>query len=136
MPQKRFKNWKAPKIVHGKPTKYNWLVLYPEGLKLGKNTDIGSFSLIVAKYGVEIGEEVQIGSHCSIYSFSTIDNKKGKVVLKRNCKIGTHSSVMPGVTIGENTIVGAHSFVNKSLPANVVAVGCPAKVIKKQGTSD
>lgn len=131
MSQKRFKNWKAPKIIHGKPTTYNWLVLYPEGLKLGKNTDIGSYSLIVAKYGVEIGEDVQIGSHCSLYSFSTIDNKKGKIVLKKNCKIGTHSSIMPGVTIGENTIVGAHSFVNKSLPANVVAVGCPAKIIKK-----
>lgn len=131
MTNKRFKNWKAPKIIHGKPNKYNWLVLYPEGFKLGKNTDIGSYSLIVAKYGVEIGEDVQIGSHCAIYSFSTIDDKKGKVTLKRNCKLGTHSSVMPGVTIGENTIVGAHSFVNKSLPANVVAVGCPVKIIKK-----
>lgn len=130
MSQKRFQNWKKPKITHGKPTKYNWLVLYPEGLKLGKNTDIGAYTLIAAKYGVEIGENVQIGSHCSLYSFSTIDNKKGKVVLKKNCKIGTHCSVMPGVTIGENTIVGAHSFVNKSLPSNVVAVGCPAKVIK------
>ena len=52
-------------------------------------------------------------------------------MLKKNCKIGTHSSVMPGVTIGENTIVGAHSFVNKNLPANVIAVGCPVKILRK-----
>ncbi|OGF64186.1 acetyltransferase [Candidatus Giovannonibacteria bacterium RIFCSPHIGHO2_01_FULL_45_24] len=127
----RFKNWKAPKIVHGKPTKYNWNVLYPEGLKLGKNTDIGAYTLIVAKHGVEIEDEVQIGSHCSLYSYSTIDNKKGKIVLKKNCRIGTHSSVMPGVTIGENTIVGAHSFVNKNLPSNVIAAGVPARVLRK-----
>ena len=131
MTTKRFKNWKKPKIIHGQPTRYNWIVLYPEGLKLGKYTDIGAYTLIVAKYGVEIEEGVEIGSHCSIYSYSTIDDKIGRVVLKKNCKIGTHSSIMPGVTIGENTIVGAHSFVNKSLPSNVVAVGCPAKIIKR-----
>ena len=64
----RFLKWTPPKIKHGKPTKWNWLVLYPEGLRISKNTDIGAYTLIVAKYGVEIGEEVQIGSHCSIYS--------------------------------------------------------------------
>ena len=131
MAEKRFKKWQAPKIEHGKPTKWNWIVLYPDGLKLGKNTDIGAYTLIVAKYGVDIEEGVQIGSHCSLYSFSTIDDKQGKIMLKKNCKIGTHSSVMPGVTIGENTIVGAHSFVNKNLPANVIAVGCPVKILRK-----
>lgn len=128
--ENRFKNWKAPKILHGKPTKYNWLVLRPEGLKLGKNTDIGAYTLIAAHYGVEIGDEVQVGSHCSLYSYSTIDNKQGKITLKKNCRIGTHSSIMPGVTVGENTIVGAHSFVNKSLPPNVVAAGCPVRILK------
>jgi len=129
--KKRFKNWKAPKILHGKPTKYNWLVLRPEGLKLGKNTDIGAYTLIAAHYGVEIGDDVQVGSHCSLYSYSTIDNKQGKITLKKNCRVGTHSSIMPGVTIGENTIVGAHSFVNKDLPPNVIAAGTPVKILRK-----
>jgi len=74
---------------------------------------------------------VQIGSHCAIYSISTIDNKEGTVILKKNCKIGSHSVIMPGVTVGENSIVGAFSFVNTDIPANVVAAGIPAKVIKK-----
>jgi len=73
---------------------------------------------------------VQIGSHCSIYSVSTIDGKEGKVVLKKNCKIGIHSVIMPGVTIGENVVVGAMSFVNQDIPDNCVAAGVPAKVIK------
>ena len=77
-----------------------------------------------------IEDDVQIGSHCSIYSISTIDGKQGKVTLKKNCKIGSHSVVMPGVTIGENAIVGACSFVNKDIPPNVVAFGVPAKVIR------
>jgi len=74
---------------------------------------------------------VQIGSHCSIYSISTIDNKEGQVRLKKNCKIGSHSVIMPGVTIGENAVIGAFSFVNQDIPANAVAVGVPAKVIRE-----
>ncbi|MEK7124529.1 MAG: acyltransferase [Patescibacteria group bacterium] len=127
--ENRFKNWKKPVIKEMKPTKYGWLVRHAENFKLGKKTDIGAFTFIAANYGVIIEDLVQVGSHCSIYSISTIDDKKGKVVLKKNCRIGTHSVVMPGVTIGENSIIGAFSFVNKSIPANVVAYGIPAKVI-------
>ena len=78
-----------------------------------------------------IEDYVEIGSHCSIYSVSTIDNKKGRVILKKNCKIGSHSVVMPGVTVGENSIVGAFSFVNKNIPDNVIAYGIPARVVKR-----
>ena len=126
----RFKNWQYPEIEEGKPTKYNWVVQHKDALQLGEKTDIGAFTYINAKYGVTIEENVQIGSHCSIYSVSTIDDKAGPVLLRKNCKIGTHSVVMPGVTIGENAVIGAMSFVNQNVPANSVAVGIPAKVIK------
>ena len=125
----RFKDWQPPKIEHGKLTQWNWVVYCPENFKLGKKTDIGVFTAIFAHYGVTIEDEVQIGSHCTLYSASTIDEKEGPVVLKRNCRIGSHSIVMPGVTIGENTIVGAQSFVNKDLPANEVWAGSPARFI-------
>ena len=129
---KRFKNWQPPIFDERNLTKWNWMCQYHENLKIGKYVDIGAFTYINAKYGVEIEDNVQIGSHCSIYSHSTIDNKKGKVVIKKNAKIGAHSVIMPGVTIGENSIVGACSFVNKDIPPNVVALGIPAKVIKEK----
>jgi len=129
--ENRFKNWEYPEIQEGKPTKYNWIVQNKENFVLGKNTDIGAFTYINAKNGVVIEEDVQIGSHCSIYSVSTIDNKQGKVVLGKNCKIGAHSVVMPGVTVGENSVIGAFSFVTKNIPDNCLALGIPAKVIKK-----
>ena len=125
----RFKNWQPPKIEHGKLTEYNWVVYKPENFKLGQKTDIGAFTAIFAHHGVTIEDEVQIGSHCTLYSVSTIDDKQGPVVLKKNSRIGSHSIVMPGITVGENTIVGAQSFVNKDLPPNVVAAGVPAKVV-------
>jgi len=127
----RFGNWQFPEIEEGKPTKYNWVVQHVDKLHLGYKTDIGAFTYINAQYGVTIEDYVQIGSHCSIYSISTIDDKSGPVTLKKNCRIGSHSIVMPGVTVGENAIVGAFSFVNQDIPADMVAVGVPAKVIKK-----
>lgn len=126
----RFEKWDFPDIKDGEMTRYNWLVRHPQKLSLGYKTDIGAFSYINAEYEVLIEDDVQIGSHCSIYSISTIDNKKGRVTLKKNCKIGTHSVVMPGVTIGENSIIGAFSFVNNDIPANVIAYGVPARVVK------
>lgn len=125
------KKWKKPIINHAKLTKYNYLVQYPKNLKLGKIFDIGEFTYINANYGVTINDYVQIGSHCSIYSDSTIDEKKGPVVLEKNCKIGTHSTIMPNITIGENSIIAAYSFVTKNIPKNEIWSGIPAKRLKK-----
>ncbi len=77
-----------------------------------------------------IEDNVQIGSHCSIYSVSTIDNKNGKVYLRQNCKVGSHSTILPGVSIGKNSIIGAHSLIINDIPDNVIAFGIPAKVIR------
>ena len=128
----RFDNWQMPEIEEGKPTKYNWVVSHVDNFVLGNKTDIGAFTYINAKNKVVIEDDVQIGSHCSIYSVSTIDEKEGEVILKKNCKIGSHSVVMPGVTVGENAVVGAFTFVNKDIPANATAVGIPVRILKEK----
>ncbi len=127
----RFEHWQYPEIEEGKLTKYNWMVQHKDNLKLGYKTDIGAFTYINAKNGVIIEDYVQIGSHCAIYSISTIDNKEGTVILKENCNIGSHTIIMPSIIIGKNSIIGAHSFVNSDIPPNVIAAGVPAKVIKR-----
>lgn len=128
----RFKNWEFPVVEEGKPTRYHWIVQHVHNFELGYKTDIGAFTYLNAKYGITIEDHVQIGSHCSLYSVSTIDDKQGRIILKENCRIGSHSVVMPGVTVGENTIVGAFSFVNRDLPANVVAAGVPVNIIREE----
>ena len=125
------KSWKKPIIEDSKLTKFNYIVQYPENLKMGINFDIATFTYINSQFGVTVEDNVQIGSHCSIYSNSTIDNKKGPVILKKNCKIGSHSTIMPNVIIGENSIIAAHSFVNKNIPENEIWKGIPAKFYKK-----
>jgi len=124
----RFPRWRRPVFDERGMTKWGWMCQHPENLKLGKYADIGAFSYINAKCGVEIGEAAQVGSHTSIYSVSTIDGREGRVVVGRNARIGSHSVVMPGVTIGDDAVVGAFSFVKSDVPEGAVAFGIPARV--------
>lgn len=55
------------------------------------------------------------------------------VFLKKGCWVGANAVILPGVTIGENSVVGAGSVVTKSIPDRVLAVGNPAKVVRKIG---
>ena len=105
-------------------------MLYPEGLSLGEQTDIGAFTLIQAKHGVTIGKSAEIGSHCSIYSESTIDGRHGPVLIGEGAMIGTHTTIMPGVTIGPGAIIGAHSLVLHNVDANTLCFGVPARFVR------
>ena len=93
------KEWKTPKFkkVIGSlyKTKYNWFVTCPKDLKLGKNTDIGIFSYINARYGVIIEDDVQIGSHVSIYSHDTERNITGTIIIRKGTLIGSHVTILP-----------------------------------------
>ncbi|MCD7775340.1 MAG: sugar O-acetyltransferase [Clostridiales bacterium] len=59
-----------------------------------------------------------------------------EVRIGRNCWIGAGAIILPGITIGDNTVVGAGSVVTKDLPSNVVAVGNPCKILRPIGERD
>lgn len=95
--------------------------------------------------GIIIEDDVLVGSGVHFYtgnhSFKNINipiidqghNDSKEVVLKKGCWIGANAIILPGVTIGENSVIGAGSIVTKTIPAGVVAVGNPAKIISKIG---
>lgn len=85
---------------------------------------------------IVIGENVRCGANTLITDtdWHTEDPRTGPnapVVIKCGVWLGANVSVMKGVTIGENTLVGIGSLVNKSLPANVIAAGMPAVVLRR-----
>lgn len=111
----------------------------------GYQTRIGArsfanFGVIFLDVGtITIGEDVLLGSYSQLLAAGhTLEPRPrrekwgyGKpIVIEDNVWLGAGSIVGPGVTIGENTVVGANSVVMKSLPANVVAAGAPARVIR------
>lgn len=125
---------------------------YPEGnnktLFIGDNFQMNDYVHITAMNSVIIGNNVLLASKiyisdCSHGSYlgndddshpDTPPNKRllfsKPVVIEDNVWLGEFVSVLPGVTIGKGTIVGANSVVSKSLPPYVIAVGTPAKPIK------
>lgn len=119
-----------PKFDQNDMTRWHWVCQHRKNFKLGQNTDIGAFSYINARFGVTIEDEVQIGSHCALYSHNTIDNTQGQITIKTGAKIGSHTTIFPGVTIGAQALVGAHSLVKTSVPDNETWAGVPARKIK------
>ena len=103
--------WQHPKIEHAKPTIYGWVIYQPEKFLLGENTDIGWGCFIQAEYGVEIGAGTQIGGGTYIYSKDTQRNKRGKVIIGKNVRIGAHCLILPGVEIPNGAKIPAKSIV-------------------------
>jgi acetyltransferase-like isoleucine patch superfamily enzyme len=119
-------------------------------ISLGKRVIIRPGCVLMADpredgHGITIEDDVLLGHGVHIYvsnhSFQNpqipiIDQGSSEsklVILKKGCWIGANAIILPGVTIGENSVVGAGSIVTTNIPDRVVAVGNPAKVIKKIG---
>jgi len=142
-------------IGNGLETGHN--VVLREQNEIGNDFSIWNNSVV--DYGCKIGNGVKI--HCNIYiaQFTVIEDKvfmapgvtiandihpgcpnsnecmRGPI-LKRGCRIGVNVTIVPYVTIGENTLIGAGSVVTKSIPAGVLAYGNPARVHAKLSDLD
>lgn len=116
---------------------------YGEGkIKCGENSYIGELSTIQSSPGCEvsIGNGCAISHNVRMYTYTNIsdqdfskENKesvKASVHIKDYVWIGANVFICPGVTIGENAIVGANSVVTKDIPSNAIYGGVPAKLIK------
>ena len=116
-------------------------------ISIGKRVVIRPGSMLFADSRVNgasitIEDDVLIGSGVHFYtvnhSFDNIEipiidqghSESKAVIIKKGSWIGANAIILPGVTIGENTVIGAGSVVTKSIPPNVVAAGNPAKIIK------
>ena len=118
---------------------------------IGNDVSVGTLSVI--EHHVEIGNNVRIHSQVFIPEYSVLEdytwlgpnvvltnakyplspgvkeNLKGPII-KKKAKIGANSTILPGVVIGQNALVGAGSVVTRDVPGNGVVVGNPAKLIK------
>jgi acetyltransferase-like isoleucine patch superfamily enzyme len=97
---------------------------------------INSFARLFGHGGIEIGEDAQIGPGTLITTtdhdiHNRLEARFKPVMIGKRAWIAANVTILPGVTIGENAVIGAGSVVTKDIPPNCVAVGVPARVIKE-----
>jgi len=120
------------------------------GIKFGKYIHIACFSLIIGKARIVLGDFSGLSSRVSIYSSS--DDYSGSFLtnptvpalltnvnnspinIGRHVIVGTNSTILPGVEIGDGAAVGAHSLVNRNISSGKIAYGVPAKEILDRKT--
>jgi len=119
------------------------VMLYSKGLlKVGNRFCINRYSRIVAHQKIEIGNHVTIGQMVGILDHDHNYKMDGQVLkldgyteapikIGNNIWIGDKCTILKGVTIGDNVIIGANTLVNKDVPSGVIIGGSPFKILKK-----
>jgi len=105
---------------------------------LGKNIFINHACTFLDLGGITIDNDVQIGPKVNLITENhPVDPTQRKnldlksIHIKRNVWIGAAATILPGVTVGENSIVAAGAVVTKDVPDNTIVGGVPARIIKK-----
>lgn len=120
------------------------ILMYGDGIiSIGRNSYIGRFSTLQSsdECKIQIGDNCKIGPFFSVWTHSSdvdcdyrfeekIKPKKGDIVIKDAVWIGANVVITPGVTVGENAIIGANSVVTKDVPDYGIVGGVPAKLIR------
>ncbi len=124
------------------PLRANW---GGKHVHFGNNVYANFGLTLVDDTHIYVGDGTMLGPNCVIATAGhPIDPELRErqlqynipVHIGKNCWLGAGVLVMPGVTIGDNTVIGAGSVVTKDIPANVVAVGNPCRVLRKIGEYD
>ena len=120
--------------------KFNPQIIIGNNVSINPDCHIGAINRIEIRDGVLMASRVFITDHFHgkinreellVSPQKRILFAKGAVIIKKNAWLGEGVAVMPGVTIGENSVIGANAVVTKDIPDNSIAVGIPAKVIKQ-----
>ncbi|MBS4201335.1 sugar O-acetyltransferase [Bacillus sp. FJAT-49732] len=113
---------------------------YGYNIEIGDNFFSNHNLVILDEAKVTIGDYVFIGPDCGIYTAGhPLDVERRNegleyaypITIGHNVWIGGGVKIMPGVTIGDNTVIASGSIVTKSIPSNVLAAGVPCKVIRE-----
>lgn len=118
---------------------------YGFNIKIGNNFYCNFDCIFLDVNEIIIGNNVMFGPRVNLFTASHPIDKDIrntnleyglKIIIKDNVWIGGNTTINPGVTIGENSIIGSHSLVTKDIPPNVIAGGVPAKVIREITNKD
>lgn len=111
---------------------------FGENISIGKNVFVNHACTFMDRGGIILEDNVLIGPKVNLITTNHPLNSSQRrgtislpIVIKRNAWIGTASTVLAGVSIGENSVIAAGAVVTKDVPANTIVGGVPAKILKQ-----
>ena len=145
MKTKFLRSWMLHALAYSSPlSNFSVKMQRARGVKIGKNCHMNPYVLIDLIYPkmIEIGDNVSLGSHSMIFAHSNpsanlflkqgdYPRKVSKVVIKSGVVINPGVIIIAGVTVGENSIISPRSVVTQDIPDYCIAVGNPARVVRK-----
>jgi len=126
-------------IDYGVYMKFPWLVSIGDRVSINRGVEF--YSDYFGKHGIVIGSDVRIAPnvcfHAAGHNIASLDysHSGGQITVGNEVWIGAGVIVLPGVTIGDRSVIGAGSVVTMDIPHDSVAAGAPARVVKKRGAS-
>ena len=118
---------------------------YGWNITIGAGSFINCHAYLMDCAPITLGEHVFIGPYCGMYTAihpllpaerNTELERAEPITIGDSCWLGGNVTICPGVTIGEGTVIGAGSVVTHDIPAGVVAVGNPCRVLRELGEAD
>ena len=114
-------------------------------IAIGRNVNISTYTLLYSFGGIEVGDDSMIAQHVEIvggtHNYEDVSKpmrlqgrSPSRIVIEPDCWIGSHAVIMGSTRIGRGSIVGAGAVVHKDIPEYSIAVGIPARVVRKRGT--
>jgi acetyltransferase-like isoleucine patch superfamily enzyme len=126
----------------GDRTKIGTFVEIQKGVQIGRNCKISSHTFICE--GVTIEDNVFVGHNVTFINdpFPRATNEEGRLkgdsdweciptIVKSGASIGSSATLLSGITVGENAIIGSGSVITKNVPPNTIVAGNPARIIRK-----
>jgi acetyltransferase-like isoleucine patch superfamily enzyme len=124
----------------------DFTVIHPKNVRIGSNCAINHDVFIIGAHGIDIGDDVVLSARVMLIdagldpaSFGTPAERRyvdRPIRIGRGTWIGAGAMILPGVTVGERSVVGAGSVVTRDVPALSVVAGNPARVIRKIGAAE
>lgn len=118
----RFKNWRNPSFTYKghdrDKCEYGWNVWHLKNLELGKNVDVGHGCKIFCHEKVEIQDNVQIGGNTILYTYDSINDVRGPIVLEEGCCVGAQCLILPGTIVKTGVLIKAKSIVRGVIEKN------------------
>jgi maltose O-acetyltransferase len=142
IPSHRVRNWfyrtAGLRLAPGSSIHWHAEFYAPERITIGGGTTIGDTAFLDGRSGLSIGDNVNLGSHVSVYTRQhEVDSPYfaevgAPVVIEDYAWVASHAIVLPGVTIGEGAVVAAAAVVSRDVAPYAVVAGNPARHVRNR----